>query len=71
VIVSNLGLTVYVKHQVNWLNRFHSLPSGKEKKRTVKSQKPQVSIFAPYWSKSLQILLLSPFIESIYASQDI
>jgi hypothetical protein len=24
-------LTVFVKHQVNWLNRFYSLPSGKEK----------------------------------------
>jgi hypothetical protein len=34
VIVSNLGLTVFVKHQVNWLNRFHSLPSGKGKKKT-------------------------------------
>jgi hypothetical protein len=76
VLVSNLGLTVFVKHQINWLNRFSSLSSGKEKK-TVKRQKPQVSIFAPYQSKSLQILSLSlslslsPFIESIYASQDI
>jgi hypothetical protein len=58
VLVSNLGLTVFVKHQVNWLNRFHSLPSGKEKKekKTVKRQKPQVS---PYGSKSLQMLSLS------------
>jgi hypothetical protein len=49
VVVSNFGLTVFVKHQVNWLNRFCSLPSGKEKKK-VKRQKPQVySIFAPYW----------------------
>jgi hypothetical protein len=32
VIVSNLGLTIFVKYQVNWLNRFCSLPSGKEKK---------------------------------------
>jgi hypothetical protein len=59
VLVSNLGLTVFVKHQVNWLNRFHSLPSGKEKKKTAKRQKPQVSIFAPYQSKSLQMLSLS------------
>jgi hypothetical protein len=29
VLVSNLGITAFVKHQVNWLNRFHSLPSGK------------------------------------------
>jgi hypothetical protein len=35
---------------------FHSLPSGK--KKTVKRQKPQVSIFAPYQSKSLQMLSL-------------
>jgi hypothetical protein len=33
VLVSNLGLTVFVKHQVTWLNRFCSLPSGKEKKK--------------------------------------
>jgi hypothetical protein len=59
VLVSNLGLTVFVKHQVNWLNRFHSLPSGKEKKKTAKRQKPQVSIFALYQSKSLQMLSLS------------
>jgi hypothetical protein len=71
VLVSNLGLTVFVKHQINWLNRFHSLPSGKKKKKTVKRQKPQVSVFAPYQSKNLQMLSLSPFIESIYASQDI
>jgi hypothetical protein len=77
MLVSNLGLTVFVKHQVNWLNRFLSLPSGKEKK-TVKRQKPQVSIsFAPYRSKSLQMcvrslsLSLSLFIENIYASQNI
>jgi hypothetical protein len=37
VLVSNLGLTAFVKHQGNWLNRFHRLPSGKEKKKkTVK-----------------------------------
>jgi hypothetical protein len=47
VLVSNLGLTGFVKHEVNWLNRFHSLPSGKEKKKTVKRQKPQVSGFLP------------------------
>jgi hypothetical protein len=39
VLVSNLRLTVFVKHQVTWLNRFHSLLSGKEKK-TVKRQRP-------------------------------
>jgi hypothetical protein len=75
VLVSNLGLTVFVKHQVNWLNRFHSLPSGKEKKKTkktVKRQKPLIfSIFAPFQSKSLQMVLLSLFIKSIYASQNI
>jgi hypothetical protein len=72
VLVSNLGLTVFVKHQINWLNRFLSLPSGKGKK-TVKRQKPRISVFAPYQSKSLQMraLSLSPFIESIDASQDI
>jgi hypothetical protein len=70
VIISNLGLTVFVKHQINWLYRFRILPSGKEKKK-VKRQKPQVSIFAPYQSKILQMLAGSPFIESIYASQDI
>jgi hypothetical protein len=46
-------------------------PQGKKKKKAVKRQKPQVPIFAPYWSRSLQMLSLSPFIESIYASQDI
>jgi hypothetical protein len=52
---------------------FHSLPSGKEKKRkkkTVKRQKPQVfSIFTPYRRKSLQTPSL--FIKSIYTSQNI
>jgi hypothetical protein len=47
VLVSNLGLTVFVKHQVNWLNRFCSCPQGK-KKKTVKRQKPQVSVFCPF-----------------------
>jgi hypothetical protein len=46
VLVSNLGLTVFVKHQVNWLNRFHSLPSGKDKK-TVKRQKTSGLCFCP------------------------
>jgi hypothetical protein len=32
VIVSNLGLTVFVKHQVNWLNRFCSLQKGKNRR---------------------------------------
>jgi hypothetical protein len=60
VLVSNLGLIVFVKHQVTWLNRFYSLLSRKEKK-TVKRQKPQVFsiFFVPYWSKSLQMLSLS------------
>jgi hypothetical protein len=73
VLVSNLGLTVFVKHQVNWLNRFHSLPSGREKKKkTVKRQKPQVfSVLAPYQNKSLQMLSLSLFIKRMYASQNI
>jgi hypothetical protein len=61
VLVSNLGLTVFIKHQINWLNRFCSLPSGKEKKKKkpVKRQKPQGFVFAPYQSKSLQMLSLS------------
>jgi hypothetical protein len=71
VIVSNLGLTVFVKHQIHWLNRFHSLPSGKEKKKQLKGKNHRSLFFAPYWTKSLQMLSLSPFIESIYASQDI
>jgi hypothetical protein len=45
-------------------------PQGK-KKKPVKRQKPQVSVFAPSQSRSLQMLSLSPFVESIYASQDI
>jgi hypothetical protein len=44
-------------------------PQGKEKK-TVKRQKPQVSIFCPL-SEQKPPDALSPFIESIYASQDI
>jgi hypothetical protein len=71
VLLSNLGLTAFVKHQVNWLNRFCSLPSGGKKKR----QNHRSLFFAPYQNKSLQILSLSLslslFIESIYASQDI
>jgi hypothetical protein len=68
VLISNLGLTVFVKHQVNWLSRFCSLSSGKEKKKKkkkpVKRQKPQVfSIFAPYRSKSLQKLSFYLFIK--------
>jgi hypothetical protein len=38
VTVFNLGLTVFVKHQVNWLNRFCSLPSGKEKTKQLKGK---------------------------------
>jgi hypothetical protein len=65
VLVSNLGLTVFVKHQVNWLNRFLSLPSGKEKKKIVKRQKPQVSVFCPLpEQKPPDALSLSLFIES-------
>jgi hypothetical protein len=40
VLVSNLGLTVFVKHPVNWLNKFAACPQGK-KKKTVKKQRPQ------------------------------
>jgi hypothetical protein len=36
VLVSNLGLTVFVKNQGNWLNRFCSLPSGGKKKEQLK-----------------------------------
>jgi hypothetical protein len=37
VLISILGLTVFVKYQINWLNRFHSLPSGKEKDKNLRS----------------------------------
>jgi hypothetical protein len=33
MLVSNSGLTAFVKHQVNWLNRFCILHSGKEYKK--------------------------------------
>jgi hypothetical protein len=49
----------------------HPALRKRKKKKTVKKQKPQVSVFDPYWSKSLQMFSLSPFIESTYASQDI
>jgi hypothetical protein len=54
-----------VKHQVNWLNRFCSLTSGKgKKKKKLKGRYLMVfSIFAPYQSKSLQKCSL--LIESI------
>jgi hypothetical protein len=59
VLVSNLGLTVFVKHQINWLNRFRSLPSGKEKeKKQLKGKNLRSPFFAPYQSKSLQMLSL-------------
>jgi hypothetical protein len=45
VIVSNLGLTVFVKHQINWLNMFRSLPSGKEKKKQLKGKNLKSSPF--------------------------
>jgi hypothetical protein len=53
-----------------WLNRFCSLPSGKEKKQ-LKGRDLMVvfSVFTPYCIKSLQTLSL--FIKSTYASQDI
>jgi hypothetical protein len=39
VLISNLSLVVFVKHQVNWLNRFHSLPSeGKNNKKQLKGK---------------------------------
>jgi hypothetical protein len=48
VLVSNLGLTAFVKHQVSWLNRVYSLPSRKEKKKTVKRQRPHcLLLFCP------------------------
>jgi hypothetical protein len=45
VLVSSLGLTIFVKHQVNWLNRFRSLPSGKEKKKQLKGKNLRYSPF--------------------------
>jgi hypothetical protein len=52
VLHSNLGLTVFVKHQVNWLNRFRSLPSGKGKKKQLKGRDLIVfSVFAPTTAK--------------------
>jgi hypothetical protein len=72
VLVSNLGLTVFVKHQINWLNRFCSLPSGKEKKNQLKGKNHRSPFFLPLTrAKPPDALSLSPFIESIYASQDI
>jgi hypothetical protein len=60
VLISNLNLTVFVKHQINWLNRFCNLPSGKEKKKNQLKGKDLRSspFFAPYWSKSPQRLFL-------------
>jgi hypothetical protein len=70
VIISNLGLTVFVKHQINWLNRFRSLPSGKEKKKQLKGKSLR-SPFLPLTGAKASRCSLSPFIESMYASQDI
>jgi hypothetical protein len=48
MLVSNLGLTVFVKHQVNELNKFCSLPSGKErKKKQLKGKNLKFSPFLP------------------------
>jgi hypothetical protein len=70
VLVSNLGLTVFVKHQVNWLNRFHSLPSGKEKKKQLKGKNLR-SLFLPLTRTKASRCTYSLFMKSIYASQDI
>jgi hypothetical protein len=68
VLVFNLGLTVFVKHQVNWLNRFCSLPSGKEKKQ-LKAKTSGLLRFCPLLEqKPPDALSLSLFIESMYAS---
>jgi hypothetical protein len=72
VIVSNLALTIFVKHQINCLNRFHSLPSGKEKKK-LKGKNLRSLFLLLIGAKAFRCLSLSlsPFIESIYASQAI
>jgi hypothetical protein len=73
VLVSNLGLTVFVKHQVSWFNRFHSLPSGKEKKKKkqLKGRDLRSSPFLPLTGAKAFRHTLSLFMRSIYASQDI
>jgi hypothetical protein len=74
LIVSNLGLTVFVKHQVNWLNRFCSLPSGKgkKKKEQLKGKNHRYPFFCPLpEQKPPDALSLSLFSLKTYASQDI
>jgi hypothetical protein len=61
VLVSNLGLTVFVKHQVNWLNRFHSLPSGKEKKQQLKGKNLRSPFLPPTGAKASRCSLSLSF----------
>jgi hypothetical protein len=68
VLVSNLGLTVFSKHQVNWLNRF--CPQGKKKKQ-LKAKTSSLRFCPLPEQKPPDALALSLFIESRYASQDI
>jgi hypothetical protein len=58
VLVSNLGLTVFVSIWLNWLNRFSSLPPGGKKKQLKGRDLMVFSVFVPYHSKSLQTLSL-------------
>jgi hypothetical protein len=51
VLLSNLGLTVFVKHLVFWSSRFHSLPSGGKKTVKVTETSTVFSVFVPYSSK--------------------
>jgi hypothetical protein len=58
---------------LNWLNRFHSLPSRKreEKKKTVKRQRPHGLLHICPLPEQKPSNVLSLFIKSIYASQNI
>jgi hypothetical protein len=55
VLFSNLDLTVFIKHQVNWLNRFCSLPSGKGKKKQLKGKNLRSSPEAKAFRHSLSL----------------
>jgi hypothetical protein len=69
-LLSSGSFAVFVNHHFNWLNRFCTLPSGKEKKKQLKGKNLRSLFFYPLPEQKPPDTL-SPFIESIYASQGI
>jgi hypothetical protein len=70
MLFSNLGLTAFVRHLVDLLSRFQSLPSGEKNVKGIKTS-TVFSFFVPYHSKKQYLQMLPLFSKKVYISHRI